>query len=83
MATDACGNTATCAQVITAITDVTAPTITCLQILLYSAARLYLRADITSVTASDACGSVTVTHVGDQTSTSGCSQTIHKNLYGY
>src|SRR5678816_3346529 len=35
-------------------------------------------ADITSVTASDACGSVTITHVGDQTTPNGCSQIIRR-----
>ena len=76
MATDACGNTATCAQVITAITDVTAPVISCPANITVQCGQTVPLADITSVTASDACGSVTVTHVGDQTSTAGCSQTI-------
>src|SRR5688572_4404669 len=78
MATDACGNTATCAQVITAITDVTPPTITCPADITVQCGQSVPAADITSVTASDACGTVTITHVDDQATSSGCSQTIRR-----
>src|SRR5678816_3783302 len=78
MARDACGNTATCAQTITAITDVTPPTISCPADITVQCGQTVPPADITSVTASCACGSVTITHVGDQTTPNGCSQTIRR-----
>src|SRR4030095_6596319 len=78
MARDACGNTATCAQTITAIGDATPPTISCPADITVQCGQTVPPADITSVTASDACGSVTITHVGDQTTPNGCSQTIRR-----
>src|SRR6187551_2477122 len=75
-ATDGCGNTATCAQTIIKNNDATPPVITCPANITLQCGDALPAADITLVTASDACGSVTVTHVGDQTATTGCTQTI-------
>ena len=76
MATDACGNTATCAQIITRNTDATAPVITCPANITVQCGDAVPAADITSVTASDACGTPTVTFVNDVTVTAGCTETI-------
>src|SRR4029079_14633882 len=66
IATDACGNTATATQTIT-VTDNTAPVISCPADITLQCGEAVPPSDITLITASDACGSVTVTHVGDQT----------------
>jgi uncharacterized repeat protein (TIGR01451 family) len=65
LATDECGNTATCAQVIVVFDD-TPPTITCPAGVTVSCANLVPPVNTGSVTASDNCaGVVTVTHEGD------------------
>ena len=63
-ATDACGNFAECTQTIT-IDDTTDPTIACPADIMVQCMGDVPAPDINSVTASDNCGSVTVTHVGD------------------
>src|SRR6185436_10341688 len=75
IATDACGNTATASQTIT-VEDATPPVISCPANITLQCGDALPAADITLVTASDACGSVTVTHVGDQAATTGCTETI-------
>ena len=72
-ATDACGNTATCTQIIT-VNDVTPPVITCPQQIAVTCAAAVPPANVASVTATDNCGGgVTVTHVGDVISNQSCA----------
>ena len=73
-ATDACGNSSECTQTIT-VNDVTPPRISCPADLLIECDDAVPAPDISLVTASDNCGSVTVTHVGDET-TGTCPLTI-------
>jgi PKD repeat protein len=64
-ATDVCGNTATCEQIIT-VNDEAAPTISCPANLTVSCASLVPAANISLVTATDNCaGAVTVTVAAD------------------
>jgi hypothetical protein len=63
-ATDICGNFSTCTQVIT-VDDKTLPDITCPAPLTVECIGDVPAADITTVTATDNCGSVTVTWEGD------------------
>jgi ribosomal protein S26 len=70
-ATDVCGNSATCDQIITVYDD-TPPTITCPQAVTVQCASQVPNPDINSVTATDNCGPVTVTHVGDVISNQSC-----------
>src|SRR6185436_19445930 len=75
-ATDACGNSATCTQLITRTVDVTPPTITCPAAVTLPGCNPTVPApDITLVTATDACGTVTVTFVSDVVSTVNCTET--------
>lgn len=70
--TDALGNTNSCVQVIT-VQDVTNPTISCPSALILQCASQVPVPNVGSVTASDNCGSVTVTHVGDVISNQTCA----------
>ncbi|MBK6998153.1 MAG: DUF3494 domain-containing protein [Lewinellaceae bacterium] len=64
-ATDLCGNSATCAQIIT-VNDITAPSITCPANVVVSCAANVPAPAPATVTASDLCGgTATVVHVGD------------------
>ncbi|MBD3297543.1 MAG: T9SS type A sorting domain-containing protein, partial [candidate division Zixibacteria bacterium] len=69
-ASDACGNTSTCQQTIT-VEDTTDPTIACPADITVDCEADVPAADINLVTASDNCGSVTVTHEGDSPLTGG------------
>ena len=71
-ATDDCGNTASCARTIV-VQDVTPPTITCPAAVTVSCAANVPAPNIASVTATDACGTVTVTHQGDVISAQTCA----------
>jgi hypothetical protein len=76
-ATDACGNFSTCTQTIT-VHDTTVPTIACPGPVTVQCFAQVPLPDITSVTASDNCGPVTVTFVGDSASagTTSCNNVI-------
>ena len=72
-ATDICGNSATCAQIIT-VNDLTPPTITCPLPVTVSCAALIPPPNIGSVTASDNCiGVAVVTFVSDAISGQTCA----------
>jgi uncharacterized repeat protein (TIGR01451 family) len=71
-ATDACGNSATCSQIIT-VNDQTPPTITCPAPLNVTCASQVPAPDITSVIKSDNCGGTPViTFVSDVTTNQTC-----------
>jgi len=71
-ATDACGNTATCSQIIS-VNDQTPPTITCPAPITVTCASLVPVPNITSVVTSDNCGgSPTITFVSDVTTNQTC-----------
>jgi hypothetical protein len=71
-ATDACGNSATCAQIIQ-VFDNTAPTLTCPANVTVQCAEDVPPVNTGSVTASDNCnGTVTITHVSDVISNMTC-----------
>ena len=75
-ATDVCGNTASCDQIIT-VEDNTNPTIACPAGITVECVTDVPAADINSVTASDNCGAVTVTWEGDGALVGGpCGGTI-------
>ncbi len=74
-ATDACGNFVECTQTIT-VNDQTAPTIACPADVTVDCAADIPAVDVNSVTASDNCGSVTVTHVSDVSDGLSCPETI-------
>ncbi len=71
-ATDACGNFATCTQIIT-VNDNTPPTITCPATVTVQCASAVPAPAPSTVTASDNCGAVTVTWAGDAVSDSTCA----------
>ena len=71
-AMDACGNSATCTQTIT-VNDNTNPTISCPAAITVQCASQVPAPNVGSVTASDNCGSVTVTHVSDVISNQTCA----------
>lgn len=72
-ATDVCGNSSTCAQIIT-VNDITAPTITCPATLNVSCANLVPAATPSSVITSDNCsGAVTASFVSDVISNQTCA----------
>ena len=72
-ATDACGNTATCTQIII-VNDQTPPVITCPAPVTVSSANLVPVPNPASVMASDNCGGiVVVAHVGDVTVQGQCA----------
>ena len=71
-ATDLCGQTATGTRKII-LRDTTAPSIACAAPLTVSCASEVPAPDIRTVTASDTCGNVTVTHVGDVISAQTCA----------
>ena len=73
-ATDVCGNTATCTQIIT-VNDQTPPSLTCPANLIVQCANQVPAPNTTSVIGlSDNCGGiVTVTHVGDVISNQTCA----------
>src|SRR5574341_1605226 len=71
-ATDACGQTAVCAKSIT-IRDTTPPAIACAGPVSVKCASDVPAPDIATVTASDLCGTVTVTHVWDVISEQTCA----------
>ena len=73
--TDSCGNTATCMQTIT-VNDTTAPTIVCPDPLAVQCGDDVPAADTSLVTASDLCGPVTVSHVGDVSDGNSCPEII-------
>jgi hypothetical protein len=64
-ATDPCGNTAQCTQTITRTVDVTPPSITCAAPPVLTCNQTVPAPDVTTVTATDACGTPTVTFVSD------------------
>jgi uncharacterized repeat protein (TIGR01451 family) len=70
-ATDDCGNSATCLQVIT-VDDSQAPTITCPGNITVSCASEVPAANAATVTSSDNCGTTTVLHVSDVTINQSC-----------
>ncbi len=73
-ATDVCGNSSTCTQIIT-VNDQTPPVMTCPAPVTVSCAAAVPAANVASVTGvSDNCGgTVTVTHVGDVISSQTCA----------
>ena len=71
-ATDVCGNTATCTQIIT-VNDQTPPVVTCPAPVTVSCASAVPAPNTTLVTATDNCvGVVTITHIGDVISNQTC-----------
>jgi hypothetical protein len=73
LATDACGQTASCAQIIT-VNDQTPPTITCPANITVSCASEVPAPNPGSVTTSDNCsGTIVVTHVGDVITNQTCA----------
>jgi hypothetical protein len=74
-AEDACGNTSTCEQTIV-IDDTTDPGITCPADLTFQCVAEVPAADINLVTASDNCGTVTVTFIDDVSDGLTCPETI-------
>jgi len=75
-ATDAAGNTAECQQIIT-VMDTEAPVITaCAGDVTVMCSDDVPAVDIGLVTATDNCGSVTITHVGDASDGQSCPETI-------
>jgi hypothetical protein len=74
-ATDDCGNTADHVQLII-IEDTTVPSITCPDDVTVECIGQVPAADINSVTASDNCSGVTITHVGDVPDGSTCPRRI-------
>jgi hypothetical protein len=72
IATDDCGNSSTCLQTIT-LDDNAPPTITCPVNVTVTCASEVPAVNIGAVTASDVCGSVTVTHVGDVATNQVCT----------
>jgi len=73
LATDVCGNTATCTQIIT-VFDGTPPTVTCPAPVTVSCASQVPPVNTGSVTTSDNCGGVvTVTHLGDGITNQTCA----------
>ena len=74
-ATDPCGNTAVCTQTIIRTVDVTPPSITCPAPPTLTCNQAVPAPDIASVTATDACGTPTVTFVSDVVNTVGCTET--------
>jgi hypothetical protein len=64
IATDDCGNTGTCMQTIL-VDDTTAPTITCPSAVTVTCASAVPPVNIGDVTATDNCGGVTISHLGD------------------
>ena len=73
IATDVCGNTSSCAQIIS-VFDNTSPVITCPSDLTVSCANQVPPPNPDGVTTSDNCGgSVTVTHIGDVTTNMICA----------
>ena len=73
LASDQCGNTATCTQLIT-INDITAPSITCPNSMSVSCASLVPAPNIALVSSSDACGgTVTISFVSDAISAQTCA----------
>ena len=76
-ATDVCGNSATCTQLIT-VNDNTLPSITCPAPVTVQCAADVPAVNIGSVVATDNCaGTVTVTHVGDVISAQTVREQIH------
>jgi len=71
-AADACGNTTTCTQTIT-VNDNTAPTITCPAAVTVQCASAVPAHDFAGGSASDNCGSVTVTWISDVISNQTCA----------
>ena len=74
-AIDDCGNITTCTQTIT-IDDTTPPTMSCPADLTVECVAEVPAADISLVTATDNCGNVTVTHVGDVSDNAACPEII-------
>ncbi len=74
-AVDACGNTATCIQTII-VDDTTPPTISCPEGGIVQCMDDVPDPDPSTVTASDNCGAVTVTFIGDQPSEQSCPKII-------
>src|SRR6185436_13000922 len=75
MATDACGNSATCTQTITRTVDVTPPTITCPAAVVLGCNATVPAPNITLVTATDNCtGTITITFVNDNVVLTGCTE---------
>jgi hypothetical protein len=74
-ATDACYNVATCTQLIT-VEDTVDPQITCPDDVTVECIGDVPPANINDVTASDNCGNVTVTHVGDVSDGKTCPEVI-------
>ncbi|MDQ3015618.1 MAG: T9SS type A sorting domain-containing protein [Bacteroidota bacterium] len=75
-ATDVCGNSATCARIITVFDDVP-PSITCPPDATFECANQVPAADVNSVTASDNCeGTPIITHVGDVTVSIVCANSF-------
>jgi hypothetical protein len=74
-ATDDCGNFAECTQTIT-VNDTAVPLITCPADVAVQCSGDIPSPDIGSVTATDNCGSVTVTHEGDVSDGLSCPETI-------
>jgi hypothetical protein len=74
-ATDGCGNTTDDVQIIT-IDDTTAPGISGPGNITIQCDEEIPAADIGLITASDNCGSVVISHVGDQSDSQSCPETI-------
>ncbi len=74
-ATDGCGNTAECTQLIT-VNDTEPPTITCPDDIAISCTDPIPAPDIGDVTAGDNCGTPTVTWEGDVSDGNTCPETI-------
>lgn len=70
-ATDVCGNTATCEQLIT-VNDETAPTISCPANITLSCTSAVPPADVSSIVPVDNCGTATVSVAADSITSLGC-----------
>ena len=72
IATDDCGNSSSCVQTIF-VDDNAAPTITCPAGVTVTCASAVPAVNIGAVTATDNCGGVTITHVGDAITNQTCA----------
>ncbi len=73
-ASDGCGNSATAARTVTWTADITPPSITCPANVTLGCNAAIPAFDITSVTASDGCGTPTVSFVSDVAVLTGCTE---------
>jgi hypothetical protein len=71
---DGCGNSAVCSHTITRTVDITPPSITCPANVVLGCNATVPAPDVTAVTATDACGTPTITFVSDVPVLTGCTE---------